>query len=188
MPGNYEILVLGTLATQNYVLTVDATTYTRGLNPGETVALGQARLPHGPCSCLPADSVPAVPTTAKPSRPRLRPTARLTRGSCPQLFMKCCNTAASACPVLKAANPGVYLGDSSTSYPDDEYPDFCQLHGVACDRCSHRLRRAVANRFCGLSPHTLADAAAGSTASGCFACLAAGAPAATLALPAGTST
>ena len=41
MPGEYEILVLGTLATQNYALTVEATEYQRGLNPDETLALGQ---------------------------------------------------------------------------------------------------------------------------------------------------
>ena len=49
-------------------------------------------------------------------------------------MMECCNTNPSYCPVLKAANPGVYLGDSSSAYPDEEYPNFCYLHGIACSR------------------------------------------------------
>lgn len=48
--------------------------------------------------------------------------------------MDCCNKDAAACPDLKAANPGVYLSDGSTDYPDNYYPNFCLYHGNLCTK------------------------------------------------------
>ena len=71
MAGSYEILVLGTLATQNYELTIEATEYQRGLNPDEPLALGQAsccccRSGHKTWACMPAATLFVfTPTTTK---------------------------------------------------------------------------------------------------------------------------
>lgn len=51
-----------------------------------------------------------------------------------QALMACCNTNPHSCPDLKAANPGVYLGDGSTEYPEGVYPNFCLLHGNLCTK------------------------------------------------------
>ena len=52
-----------------------------------------------------------------------------------QAMMECCNTAPSACPALKKANPGVFQGDGSSTYPDNQVPNFCHLHGNLCTKC-----------------------------------------------------
>ena len=41
MAGEYEVVVMGVLPTSKYNLTIDFTTYIRGLVPDETEALGQ---------------------------------------------------------------------------------------------------------------------------------------------------
>ena len=60
-----------------------------------------------------------------------------------QLLMECCNTATLACPTLKATYPGIYLGDSSTGYPDGDYPNFCYVHGVTCSRYSLQTQHSM---------------------------------------------
>lgn len=49
-------------------------------------------------------------------------------------MMRCCNSAPSACPVLKATFPGVYNGLGGTQYPDDNVPNFCHKHGNVCTK------------------------------------------------------